>query len=116
MIVMNAYFRVMLDVLFYYQLLLVTFETNDNYSIQFEMKKHSSHSTSENGSSFEDKIGCCVCRKSCRRYTWWTWILVSQFHWAALSRRFHDVLIHCHFISCGGRKSTRGLIHFTCFG
>ena len=31
--------------LFNKYLLLVTFETNDNYSIRFEMKKHYSHST-----------------------------------------------------------------------
>jgi len=39
MTVINTYFCVMLDVLFHYQLLLVTFETNDNYLIRFEMKK-----------------------------------------------------------------------------
>ena len=31
--------------LFNKYLLLVTFETDDNYSIRFEMKKHYSHST-----------------------------------------------------------------------
>ena len=34
--------------LFNKYLLLVTFETNDNYSIRFEMQKHYSHSTNHN--------------------------------------------------------------------